>query len=48
MVDFVDFSSFGITPDIIIGMMKEAMGSDKFCYPIKTTIIKSGKIFIFT
>ena len=42
------FRSFFTGSDTLIGMMKEAMGSDKFCYPIKTTIIKSGKIFIFT
>lgn len=34
--------------DTLISMMKEALLKDGFKYPIETTIVKSGKMLVFT
>lgn len=34
--------------DTLIGMMREAQGKRTNLFPLKTKIIKSGKMFIFT
>lgn len=34
--------------DTLIGMMNEAMQKDEFKYPLETTIIKNGKMLVFT